>query len=46
MLTAKHIGASYIVAPTLLAILGGAVLYEQGQDKYSLKSPNGVAFSP
>jgi len=31
----------------LLAILGGAVLYAQGQDedKYSLRSPDGIAFS-
>ena len=44
----KHIGTSIIVAATaLLAILGGAVLYAQGQDKdkYSLRSPSGIAFS-
>jgi hypothetical protein len=44
----KHVAAFTIVAATaLLAILGGAVLYAQGQDKdkYSLKSPDGVAFS-
>jgi cytochrome P460 len=31
----------------LVAILGGAALYiqAQGQDKYSLKSPDGIAFS-
>ena len=44
----KHIAAFTIVAATaLLAIPGGAVLYAQGQDKdkYSLKSPGGIAFS-
>jgi hypothetical protein len=46
----KHIVAFTIVAATaLLAILGGAVLYAQGQDKdkdkYSLVSPGGIAFS-
>ena len=44
----KHVAAFTIVAATaLLAILGGAVLYAQGQDKdkYSLKSPGGIAFS-
>lgn len=44
----KHIAAFTIIAPTaLLAILGGAILYAQGQDtdKYSLKSPDGIAFS-
>ena len=44
----KHIAAFTIVAATaLLAILGGAVLYAQGQDKdkYSLISPGGIAFS-
>jgi hypothetical protein len=44
----KHLGAFTIVAATaLLAILGGAVLYAQGQDKdkYSLRSPGGIAFS-
>ena len=44
----KHIAAFTIVAATaLLAILGGAVLYAQGQDKdkYSLRSPGGIAFS-
>ena len=45
---AKHIAVFTIVATTaLLAILGGVVLYAQGQDKdkYSLKSPGGIAFS-
>jgi hypothetical protein len=44
----KHIAAFAIVAATaLLAIVGGAVLYAQGQDKdkYSLISPGGIAFS-
>ena len=44
----KHIAAFTIVAATaMLAILGGAVLYAQGQDKdkYSLRSPGGIAFS-
>jgi hypothetical protein len=44
----KHIAAFTIVAATaLLAILGGALLYAQGQneDKYSLVSPGGIAFS-
>ena len=45
-----HIAALTIVAVTaLLTTLGGAVLYAQGQDKgkdkYSLKSPGGIAFS-
>jgi hypothetical protein len=47
---ARNIAAFTIVAATaLLAILGGAVLYAQGQsqdkDKYSLISPGGVAFA-
>jgi hypothetical protein len=44
----KHIAAFTIVAATaMLAILGGAVLYAQGQDKdkYSLRSPGGIAFA-
>ena len=44
----KHFTALTVVAATaLLAMLGGAVLYAQGQDKdkYSLKSPGGIAFS-
>ena len=44
----NRIAAFTIVAATaLLAILGGAVLHAQGQnqDKYSLKSPGGIAFS-
>src|SRR5579871_5792905 len=43
---AKHIGTSAIGA-ALLAILGGAFLCAQGQDKdkYSLRSPGGIAFS-
>ena len=42
---------SIVVATGLVAILGGAVLYAQSQDqaqdndKYSLKSPGGIAFS-
>jgi hypothetical protein len=44
----RHFGAFALVAATaLLAILGGAVLHAQGQDKdkYSLRSPGGIAFS-
>ena len=44
----KQIAAIAIVAATaLLAVLGGAVLYAQGQngDKDSLISPGGIAFS-
>jgi hypothetical protein len=44
----KLIAAFTIVTATaLLAILGGAALHAQGQnsDKYSLKSPSGIAFS-
>lgn len=45
---AKHIAVLTILAATaLLAILGGAVLYGQAHndDKYSLRSPGGIAFS-
>src|ERR1700724_4443291 len=37
----------FVTATALLGILGGAILFAQGQDndKYSLKSPDGVAFS-
>ncbi len=45
---AKPITVSGIMAAAaLLAILGGAVLYAQGQesDKYLLRSPGGIAFS-
>jgi hypothetical protein len=44
----KPVATLTIVAATaLLAIVGGAVLYAQGQakDKYSLVSPGGIAFS-
>jgi cytochrome P460 len=46
----KHMAGLTIVAVTaLLAIFGGVVLYAQGQDKdndkYSLISPSGIAFS-
>ena len=44
----KHIaGLTIVVATAVLAIVGSAVLYAQGQDedKYSLKSPSGIAFS-
>ena len=36
-----------VTATALLAVLGGAVLHAQGQDKdkYSLTSPGGIAFS-
>ena len=47
-MAARHIAAFTIVAATaLLAILSGVVLYAQGQDKdkYSLRSPGGIAFS-
>ena len=37
------------IVTAVLAILGAVVLYAQGQDqtqdKYSLKSPSGIAFS-
>jgi hypothetical protein len=45
---AKYMAAIAIVAAMApLAIVGRAVLYAQdrGQDKYSLKSPDGIAFS-
>ena len=44
----KPIAAVAILAgAALLAVLGGVALYAQGQndDKYSLKSPDGIAFS-
>jgi hypothetical protein len=44
----KRIAAFTVVAATaLLAIVGGAILYAQSQDKdkYSLVSPDGIAFS-
>ncbi len=47
-ITVKHIAALTVVAATaLLAILGSGVLHAQGQnnEKYSLKSPGGIAFS-
>jgi Cytochrome P460 len=47
--TVKRIAGFTIVATALaaLAILGAAALFAQGQDKdkYSLKSPSGIAFS-
>jgi cytochrome P460 len=47
--TVKRIGGFTIVATAVavLAALGAVVLYAQGQDnnRYSLKSPSGVAFS-
>ena len=46
--TLKHVAAFTIVAATaLLAALGGAVVDAQAQseDKYSLRSPGGIAFS-
>ena len=44
---AKRIGGFPIVviATTVLTILGAVALYAQSQDKYSLKSPSGIAFS-
>ncbi len=45
---AKHLPALTIIAATaLLAIFGAAIPYAQGQnnDKYSLISPGGIAFS-
>ena len=46
---AKRIGGFTIVATAVavLAVLGAVVLYAQSQDndKYSLKSPSGIAFS-
>ena len=47
-IAANRIAAGTIfVAAALLAIAGGALLYAQGQDndKYSLVSPDGIAFS-
>ncbi len=43
----KNTAFTIVAATALLAILGGAVLYAQGQDKdkYSLRSPGGIAFS-
>ena len=44
----KHIAITTIVAATaLLAVVGGTILCAQGQgnDKYSLISPDGIAFS-
>jgi len=47
--TAKRSGGFIIVARAVavFAVLGAAVLFAQGQgnDKYSLKSPSGIAFS-
>ncbi len=44
--TVRHIGTFTIIAVmALLAILGDVVLYAQGQDKYLLRSPGGIAFS-
>jgi hypothetical protein len=43
---ARHIMAIPVFAAmALLAVLGDAAPYAQGQDKYSLKSPDGIAFS-
>ena len=43
---AKYIVAfSIVAAAALFAALGGAGVYAQNQDKYSLKSPGGIAFS-
>ena len=42
---ARPILAITVVAMTLLAIFGGAAPCARGQDKYSLKSPGGIAFS-
>jgi hypothetical protein len=41
------VAVTILAAMALLAILGGAVLNAKGQDtdKYSLKSPDGIAFS-
>ena len=47
--TVKRITALIVAAAALLASVGGAVVYAQGggkdNDKYSLKSPGGIAFS-
>jgi pullulanase/glycogen debranching enzyme len=46
--TQQNAGTFSLVAATaILGILGGAILYAQGQanDKYSLISPDGIAFS-
>src|SRR5277367_7029732 len=44
---AERIAGFTIVATavTVLAVLGAVALFAQGQDKYSLKSPSGIAFS-
>ena len=46
-IAAKRIGGFTIVATAVAAVLGAVVLYGQSQDndKYSLKSPSGIAFS-
>jgi hypothetical protein len=44
----KHTATFIMLAATaLIAVFGGAVLYAQSQDKdkYSLRSPGGIAFS-
>ena len=43
----KHIEGFTVVviAAAVLAVLGAAAPFAQGQDKYSLKSPSGIAFS-
>jgi hypothetical protein len=43
----KHIEGFTVVviAAAVLAVLGAAAPFAQGQDKYSLKSPGGIAFS-
>ena len=44
--TARYFAAFAVIAATsLLAVLGCAALYAQDQDKYSLRSPGGIAFS-
>ena len=46
-IAAKHIAVFTMVVGTALLAIVGAVLYaqSQGQDKYSLTSPGGIAFS-
>src|SRR5580658_7378153 len=45
--TVKRIGGFTMVATALavVVVLAVAALFAQGQDKYSLKSPSGIAFS-
>jgi len=46
-ITVRRIGGFAIIAAavTLLSVLGVVAVYAQDKDKYSLKSPSGIAFS-